>query len=130
MSGESINEAKEGFPVRSLAHPDRGELQLDAVLSALADPVRRQIVGYLAGSPGAHACSAFDLPVTKSTSTHHFRVLREAGVIHQDYKGTAILNSLRAADLEAQFPGLLQAVLGASNPQTPLSPVVAGQGRG
>jgi DNA-binding transcriptional ArsR family regulator len=109
--------------VRSLAHPEKGELQLDAVLSALADPIRRQIVGHLAASPGTHACSAFNLPVTKSTSTHHFRVLREAGLIRQDYQGTAILNSLRTEDLEAQFPGLLQAVLQPSNP-TPFSPVV------
>lgn len=97
--------------MRSLAHPTKDDLHLDTVLSALADPVRRQIVGQLAESPGAHACSAFALPVTKSTSTHHFRVLREAGVIRQDYQGTAILNSLRADDLEARFPGLLQAVL-------------------
>jgi DNA-binding transcriptional ArsR family regulator len=109
--------------VRSLAHPEKGELQLDAVLSALADPIRRQIVGHLVESPGTHACSAFNLPVTKSTSTHHFRVLREAGLIRQDYHGTAILNSLRAEDLEAQFPGLLQAVLHSTHP-TPFSPVV------
>ena len=100
--------------MRTLAHPDRGELQLDTVLSALSDPVRRQIVGQLADGPGGQACSAFQLPVSKSTSTHHFRVLREAGVIEQHYRGTAILNSLRATDLEARFPGLLQAVLQAA----------------
>ena len=100
--------------VRTLAHPGRSELQLDAVLSALSDPVRRQIVSQLADVTGEQACSAFQLPVSKSTSTHHFRVLREAGVIEQHYRGTAILNSLRAADLEAQFPGLLRAVLQAA----------------
>ncbi|SFT76440.1 DNA-binding transcriptional regulator, ArsR family [Arthrobacter sp. ov118] len=100
--------------VRTLAHPGRSELRLDAVLSALSDPVRRQIVSQLADVPGEQACSAFQLPVSKSTSTHHFRVLREAGVIEQHYRGTAILNSLRAADLEAQFPGLLRAVLQAA----------------
>lgn len=101
--------------MRTLAHPDRGELQLDAVLSALSDPVRRRIVGQLADGPDDQACIAFQLPVSKSTSTHHFRILREAGVIGQRYRGTAILNSLRATDLEAQFPGLLQAVLAARN---------------
>ncbi|UKA68485.1 ArsR family transcriptional regulator [Arthrobacter sp. FW306-05-C] len=109
--------------MRSLAHPETGELQLDAILSALADPIRRQIVAHLAADPGAHACSAFNLPVTKSTSTHHFKVLREAGLIRQNYKGTSILNSLRTEDLEAQFPGLLRAVLQPTNP-TPLPPVL------
>jgi DNA-binding transcriptional ArsR family regulator len=109
------------FSVRNLAHPSRSELQLDAVLSALADPVRRQIVSHLADVPGEQACSAFQLPVSKSTSTYHFRVLREAGVIEQHYRGTAILNSLRAADLEAQFPGLLRAVLQADISEAPSS---------
>jgi DNA-binding transcriptional ArsR family regulator len=49
--------------------------------------------------------------VTKSTLTHHFRVLREAGVIEQREEGTARLNSLRREDLDARFPGLLDAVL-------------------
>ena len=105
--------------MRTLAHPDRGELRLDAVLSALSDPVRRRIVGQLADGPGDQACIAFRLPVSKSTSTHHFRILREAGVIEQRYRGTAILNSLRAADLEARFPGLLQAILRAACNEAP-----------
>ena len=93
-------------------------MQLDAVLSALSDPVRRLIVAQLAGGPDDQPCIAFHLPVTKSTSTHHFRALREAGVIEQRYRGTAILNSLRATDLQARFPGLLQAVLGAARHET------------
>jgi DNA-binding transcriptional ArsR family regulator len=52
--------------------------------------------------------------VTKSTCTHHFKVLREAGVIRQRQDGTARLNALRAEDLEARFPGLLQTVLRAA----------------
>ncbi|WP_345149454.1 ArsR/SmtB family transcription factor [Arthrobacter ginkgonis] len=100
--------------MRILAHPDRGELQLDAVLSALSDPVRRRIASQLADGLDDQACIAFQLPVSKSTSTHHFRILREAGVIEQHYRGTAILNSLRATDLKARFPGLLQAILQAA----------------
>ena len=46
--------------------------------------------------------------MTKSTCTHHFKVLREAGIIHQRQQGTARLNALREEDLEARFPGLLQ----------------------
>ena len=49
--------------------------------------------------------------MTKSTLTHHFRVLREAGVISQEVAGTSKLNTLRREDLDARFPGLLDAVL-------------------
>lgn len=99
--------------MRTLEHPDRDDLRIDAVLSALADPVRRTIVKQLADGHSEQACVAFALPVSKSTSTHHFRVLREAGVIEQRYKGTAIHNTLRREDLDTRFPGLLAAVLAA-----------------
>ena len=108
--------------MRALAHPTQAEMQLDTVLSALSDPVRRQIVGQLGGDASIdQACSAFQLPISKSTSTYHFRVLREAGLIEQRYSGTTILNTLRAADLEARFPGLLRAVLRAARSETTLA---------
>ncbi len=59
-------------------------------------------------------CKSFNLPVTKSTCTHHFRVLREAGVIRQRVEGTTRLSSLRRQDLDARFPGLLDSVLRAA----------------
>ncbi|WP_425864965.1 ArsR/SmtB family transcription factor [Arthrobacter sp. TWP1-1] len=100
-------------PARRLEHPTPGQMSLDTILSALADPVRRTIVAQLANGHDDQACIAFDLPVSKSTSTHHFRVLREAGVISQQYRGTSILSSLRNEDLNIRFPGLLNAILGA-----------------
>jgi DNA-binding transcriptional ArsR family regulator len=96
-----------------LHHPDRSELDLPTVLHALSDPQRLAIVCKLAKHDEAYACSSFGLDVTKSTLTHHFRVLREAGVIHQQHAGTSKLNSLRREDLDARFPGLLEAVLAA-----------------
>ncbi|WP_055548940.1 helix-turn-helix transcriptional regulator [Streptomyces sp. NBRC 110028] len=99
--------------MRTLPHPATEAVRLDAVLAALTDPLRRRIVRQLSEGVEAQACGAFDLPVTKSTSTHHFRVLREAGVITQHYRGNKILNQLRADDLETRFPGLLQAILAA-----------------
>ncbi len=97
--------------------PDRDELQLEAVLHALSDPQRLRIVRELAADPEPRACRSFGLEVTKSTCTHHFRVLREAGLITQEVKGTSRMNSLRRADLDARFPGLLDAVLaGAAAP--------------
>jgi hypothetical protein len=54
----------------------------------------------------------------KSTATHHFRVLRESGVIRQVYRGTAKMSSLRQGDLDALFPGLLDTMLDAAARQT------------
>lgn len=96
---------------RKLIHPDADDVSLDAVLAALADPVRRSILAQLACGHHDQACLAFRLPVSKSTSTHHFRVLREAGLITQRYEGTAILNALRSDDVEARFPGLVSSVI-------------------
>ncbi len=95
-----------------LAHPSHADIDLGAVLHALSDPVRLKIVAALnVADDREQTCGSFDLPVTKSTCTHHFKVLREAGVIHQRQKGTARLNTLRREDLEARFPGLLETIL-------------------
>ena len=96
---------------RLLDHPEPEEIRLEAVLHALSDPIRLKIVGDLAMGHDDMACIAFELPVSKSTSTHHFRVLREAGVIRQHYRGTSRISKLRSDDLQARFPGLLDAVL-------------------
>ena len=101
----------------TIHHPAKDDLELPAVLHALSDPHRLQIVRALAERDGALRCGAFGLTVTKSTATHHFRVLREAGVIAQVEDGTARLNSLRRADLDERFPGLLDAILAAAQPQ-------------
>jgi DNA-binding transcriptional ArsR family regulator len=98
----------------SLYHPQPEELDLPTVLHALSDPQRLQIVRELSADPEPRACGSFDLDVSKSTCTHHFRVLREAGVIAQRQLGTSRLNSLRRDDLDERFPGLLDAVLAAA----------------
>jgi DNA-binding transcriptional ArsR family regulator len=96
------------------SHPERDQIELEAVLHALSDPVRLRMVRELADG-GERPCGGIDLPVTKSTCTHHFRVLREAGVIEQRQEGTARLNSLRRDDLDGRFPGLLDTVLTAAS---------------
>ena len=80
------------------------------MMHALSDPMRLRIVGELA-SGEERTCKSFDLPIVKSTCTHHFKVLREAGVIRQRIAGTTRINSLRRDDLDSRFPGLLDAVL-------------------
>jgi DNA-binding transcriptional ArsR family regulator len=97
-----------------IAQPERAEIELSAVLHALSDPVRLQIVAALAAADRELPCGSFEVPVTKSTCTHHFKVLREAGLIRQRHEGTARLNALRREDLEARFPGLLVSILKSS----------------
>jgi DNA-binding transcriptional ArsR family regulator len=98
----------------SIVHPCCADLELSAVLHALSDPVRLRIVAELARGDGECTCGSIDLPVTKSTCTHHFKVLREAGVIKQRQQGTTRLNTLRRDDLESRFPGLLETILTAA----------------
>ncbi|MGP3981711.1 ArsR/SmtB family transcription factor [Streptomyces sp. KR80] len=104
-------------PSRTLDHPTRDQIRLEEVLHALSDPMRLRVVRCLAQGDQELSCSVFDLPVSKSTTTHHFRVLRESGVISQTYRGTAKMNGLRRADLDALFPGLLDSVLVAADRQ-------------
>jgi DNA-binding transcriptional ArsR family regulator len=95
----------------SLYHPTTEDLELPTVLHAFSDPQRLHIVRELAADPEPRPCGGFAVNVSKSTCTHHFRVLREAGVIEQEVLGTSRLNSLRREDLNVRFPGLLDAVL-------------------
>jgi DNA-binding transcriptional ArsR family regulator len=109
--------------VDSLHHPAKDQIELVAVLHALSDPMRLRIVVGLA--TGDHRpCGSFDLPVTKSTCTHHFKVLRESGVIRQRLEGTTRLNSLRREELEQRFPGLLESVLRAAASSAAEAPTV------
>lgn len=93
-------------------HPTVAEMRLGPVLAALADPLRRRVVRELAAAPDgtARTCSSFALPVSKATVTHHFRALREAGLIQQVARGNSRMATLRRVDVERRFPGLLAIV--------------------
>lgn len=99
------------YPVAvDLFEPTTADLDLTTVLQALGDPVRLTIVRTLADG-GERACGSVELGVSKATRSHHFKVLREAGVTHTRVEGTHRHVSLRRDDLEHRFPGLLDAVL-------------------
>ena len=103
--------------MRNLHHPRIEEVTLPDVLHALSDPVRLQIVRALADRE-EQSCSAVESSVSKSTLSHHFKVLREAGITKTRVNGTHRYVSLRREDLESRFPGLLESVLAASRMET------------
>jgi DNA-binding transcriptional ArsR family regulator len=95
--------------------PDLADVDVVTVLHALSDPVRLEIVRQLARcDAGELSCGQMDLPVTKSTTTHHLKTLRCAGVIGGREEGTRKYLHLRRDELEARFPGLLDSVLRAT----------------
>jgi DNA-binding transcriptional ArsR family regulator len=95
-----------------LAHPAAAEIDLLDVLHALADPTRMTIVRTLAAEH-ERACGTFPVDVAPSTLSHHFKVLRESGLIQQREEVNRRISTLRRAELDARFPGLLDAVLAA-----------------
>src|SRR3954470_18205720 len=94
----------------TLAHPDPEEFDLLDILHALSDPTRMTIVRTLRSAP-ERACGTFPVDVAPSTLTHHFRVLRESGIIRQREEGNRRWTALRDDDLEARFPGLLDTIV-------------------
>ena len=105
-------------PRPPLTHPDPADLTLVSVLHALADPTRLAIVATLRVDP-ERPCGTFPVRVAPSTLTHHFRVLRDAGVIRQRDDGNRRWTTLRLDDLESRFPGLIDAVLASVPESTP-----------
>jgi DNA-binding transcriptional ArsR family regulator len=96
--------------MREPHHPSRQELELSAVLHALSDPARLDIVRRLAEGDEP-SCGMFEVGLSKATLSHHFRVLRESGVVMVRPEGRKRLLSLRLDDLNARFPGLMDAIL-------------------
>ncbi|WP_414552356.1 ArsR/SmtB family transcription factor [Anabaena sp. CCY 0017] len=101
--------------MKFLYHPDRKDISLPGVLYALGDPVRLEIVRLLS-TQGEQCCAGFDFAIAKSTMSNHFKILRESGVVLTHKEGTQHINRLRREDLEALFPGLLDAVLRSAQP--------------
>lgn len=101
--------------MRVLLHPTTDEIKLEGVLFALADPVRLRIFVDLAQSEAAQMCSKYMVvdgrEVPKSTLSKHFKILRELGLIYSERIGVTMYSTTRRADLDALFPGVLDAVI-------------------
>jgi DNA-binding transcriptional ArsR family regulator len=96
--------------VAELEHPDRDELTIEAVLAALDHPVRLRVVRTLADG-SEQTCRQILPDMTKSSASHHWRVLRENGIVAQRREGRNLFMQLRRADLDSRFPGVLDAVI-------------------
>ena len=95
---------------KQLTHPSAESIALEGVLYALSDPVRLSIVR-LAAEKDEQPCNAFTDTIAKSTLSHHWKVLRDSGLIRQTQRGTQRLNSLRKEEIDQLYPGLLDAIL-------------------
>ncbi|MFE3255585.1 ArsR/SmtB family transcription factor [Nocardia sp. NPDC059229] len=95
-----------------LPEPGLDELRLETVMGALSDPLRLHIVQKLLLESEAydHSCGWFGIDRPKSSLTHHFKALREAGVTRQRQYGLERRSQVRIDDLETRFPGLLDLV--------------------
>jgi DNA-binding transcriptional ArsR family regulator len=93
--------------------PDLATIDVVTVLQALSDPVRLEMVRQLAScaAPGELPCGHIEVPVTKSTATHHLKALARAGLTAERGEGTRKYVRLRREELEERFPGLLDSVL-------------------
>ncbi|HME40285.1 MAG TPA: ArsR family transcriptional regulator [Steroidobacteraceae bacterium] len=100
---------------RLLTHPHIDDVTVAGILHALADPTRLGIVNKLLKNPAGMNCREMtlklDLSMPKSTCSQHYRILREAGLIASERRGVDLSSRVRAAELEARFPGLLASIL-------------------
>lgn len=99
--------------MRAFKQPPLEQISIEQVLYALSDSVRLGIVRRLVNE-GEVSCAALDCGKAKSSMSHHFRVLRESGIVQTRNEGATHLNSVRFKELEKRFPGLLKAILSAS----------------
>lgn len=101
-------------PRPALEHPQLAVVPVTAVMHALSDETRLAIVHALLAEPAGRPCGTFSVDVAPSTLSHHFKVLREAGLIHQEDRGAQRWTVLRASELSARFPGFLDALIAAT----------------
>ena len=99
-----------------VVEPVAEDFQLPRILAALADPNRLTAVRFVARNGESWCAQVREqamLPMTKSTFSHHLRILREAGVLTKRIQGTRGYTRLRKDDLDQRFPGLMDSIIAA-----------------
>ena len=104
--------------MKPYTHPDLRDVTLPMVMQALSDPCRIEILRTLMGA-GELACGDIPLTVSKATVSHHFAVLREAGLVLTRTEGTRCMTTVRREEIDSRFPGLLDLVLQEKNAPRP-----------
>ncbi|MGD9662251.1 helix-turn-helix domain-containing protein [Desulfovibrio sp. 86] len=103
--------------MKPLHHPSVESVTVEGILHALSDPVRVQILKEIIRSSSPRSCSDFlnlpDRAIPKSTLSQHFRVLREAGLIHSERKGVSMHNTTRCDELQPRFGRLIREIMAA-----------------
>ena len=101
--------------MRPLFHPDIEDVPVEAILHALADPVRVALFIEVLNQEGPTNCtklvSVLEKPIPKSTLSLHMRILREAGLIRGERKGVEMRNTSRYQEVDARYPGLLLSIV-------------------
>jgi DNA-binding transcriptional ArsR family regulator len=112
--GEVVEKSKQVKAGDALIAPP---LVLEQVLYALSDANRLAIVRLIHSSGDELPCGSFSevLKIGKPTISHHFGILRESGIISTRTEGTQKFNRIRRKELNARFPGLLDAILKAES---------------
>jgi DNA-binding transcriptional ArsR family regulator len=107
--------------MRPLFHPPIEDVTVEGILHALSDPARAAIFTNLATSDCAYNCSTFlnvtEKKIPKSTLSHHFKALREAGLIRAERRGVEMHNTSRCSEIDDRFPGLIAAIINAHKVQ-------------
>jgi DNA-binding transcriptional ArsR family regulator len=95
--------------------PNLKKMPLSSIFDALSDPVRIEVVLALLEQKEV-SCGECTRHVSKSTMSHHFKVLKEAGIIQKREKGTVHFLSLRLEELESRLPGFIAVLSKAKGP--------------
>jgi predicted transcriptional regulator len=107
-----------GTVMDDVVEPVAEDFQLPRVLAALADPHRLATVRFLARNGESWCAQVMQeagLAMSKSTFSHHLRILREAGILTKRIQGARGYTCLRKTDLDQRFPGLIDAILSADS---------------
>ena len=85
------------------------------LLVALADPVRLEMVRRLMNAADSVPCALLYDGINKSTATHHFKILREAGLTERLVIDGHTHQLLRTRAVDEAAPGLLTSIVTTAN---------------